>query len=72
MKEIIKKGKGKTRLDIKNETKYLKKCWNCGCEFTYQIKDIYMNWCGEENTICPCCEISLPVPLIFKKKYRGK
>lgn len=71
MKTIIKKGEGKTRLEKKAEIKYIHKCWNCGCEFTYQLEDIKFNWLGEnEVIICPACEFENLSPLI-KKKYKG-
>ena len=42
MKKIIKKG----------TKEFITNCPTCGCEFSYELEDIYMS----DKVSCPCCD----------------
>lgn len=70
MKEIVKKGNEITRKMILGERKYIKKCWNCKCKFTYQSKDMKWSMLHECDYVeCPECDTNLYIT--FRRKYRG-
>lgn len=72
--KIIKKGKTKC-LDY---IEYVRKCWNCKCEFTYTYKDWINNVFQSDYlcdlVYCPKCgtrnNIKCFLHKIYKKHYR--
>lgn len=55
--------------------KFLKRCPNCKCEFSYTEKDVKQIFDFETTyVVCPECENAIRVPFcrIFRKKYKVK
>lgn len=68
MKTIINSPKTKTKLEKRAEKKYIKKCWNCGTKYIYQLEDLRYGY--ESNyVICPCCKSDNCI--FIKRRYRG-
>lgn len=67
MQTILKKGTKPRKIPAT----YIKKCFNCGCKFTYSYEDIHHSYALEEYYVeCPQCTAYCYI--IFKRKYRPK
>lgn len=64
MIKIIKKGYKIKPEDIV----YVKKCYVCGCKFTYQLYDLHM---GYDDVYITCPDCGYYCNIFFKKKYKG-
>lgn len=64
MIKIIKKGYKIKPEDII----YVKKCYVCGCKFTYQLYDLHM---GYDDVYITCPDCGYYCNIFFKKKYKG-
>lgn len=67
MKKVIEQSRRKPRSEILAERKYVKRCVNCKCVFTYQEEDIAKY---REITIVKCPECEYTNDIFFKRIYR--
>ena len=70
--KILKEGTKPTRIDKNQQKEYIKKCWNCKCEYIYHQTEIECICLGEDfvNTIvCPYCNYRNNI--FIKRRYRG-
>lgn len=64
MIEILKKGTKKHKYPT-----YIKKCWYCGCIYTYKDDDLSYTIEADRFLNCPQCGVSNNI--LFRRKYKG-
>lgn len=56
-----------------NIRNYIKKCDDCGSKFTFQYRDVDIDWNGKQYIKCPYCNdrqvVGILIPMTFSKKY---